>query len=1170
MSRNLPEDRLCIRTVRVQRLYDHDFHGLCLTDLVEGINIVYGPNGRGKTSLARSLHRLLWPDQSISDRPSLEGELDYRGERWSIRFDAGAPFVRREGKDATWVPPPGDHRERYYLSLHELLQADDAPFAQAIMRDAIGGLDPETAKTKLGFMIATGRATKVTQETKQALDSLLGAHHTQHELNTERNRLVSLRSRLDQARQARARLTVLEQVLTLHEAREDLEEARIALDAFPEAMEKLRGDEEEHLKKLDPTPIEHRLEQARTACEEAERELSEISLPPDGLRPDLLPELRNRLELLKDYDHERARLGREVEQARTQAAKAWNIIDGALDPEKARNLDREAIHDLGETLKNTQKWRLQQEVVRDELGKVEDAATFDASEERLLRQGIDYLRRWLRTPEATVPDAAPPGRSLIAGAAVLLAAAGVFGALWFSLWALSLLPVALVLGWVWLRQKPTNKHGLRDNPRGSLQHLYQDIGLEAPVAWTDAVVKDLLLTLEKRLETILEKKETHRRFLDLSDQDEKLNKQRETFVRRHRELAARIGIELQCSEQELFVVLTRLERWAETTEVLAGYEAAREEAERQYRACLHKINETTAALDLDPAGDHAGAAARIRRLEELFERQKEARMRKEQAEKDLQREQENLEKTRRERREIFEALALAPEDLKSLHDLIHQYEAYQETRKKVQDLQTRVRLEEQRLDNKPAFTEDVRSLTSPQVEEALAACRILVEQIDELQEKISDIEARVRQAEEGRTLEQARHASDEHLDRLEAAFETDLRATLGALLVDHLQEQTRDQVLPNVFHKARALFSRITRGRYRLEMDTSRQTFRAYDTVKEYTFELEELSSGTRVQLLLAVRIAFVEHHEQGLKLPLLMDETLANSDEVKANAIIDAVIELSKNGRQVFYFTAREDEVAKWIRRAEQEEHVSCRIISLDENTTTEDLRARTLPIPFLDHDVPPPEGRTHEAYGALLNVPPWDGHQTLGNLHLWYVVEDPEALYRLLHQGISRWGPLITLYPAPEAAPELAGGAGARAAAYVHALSAWQEGWRIGRGRPVDRDALLASGAISDIFMDQVYDLCKRKRGDGKALIRALRDGCVKRFHNNKADALEDFLLENGYIDDRATLSDAEIQARIRQAVRDMLSQNVVTLEALDTFFQRFHHDPAQAPVQPQGSMP
>ncbi|WP_456429843.1 hypothetical protein [Rhodocaloribacter sp.] len=1155
MSRNLPADRLCVRKVRVQRLYDHDFHGLSLTDLVEGINIVYGPNGRGKTSLAHSLHCLLWPDLSTSDRPSLEGEVDYRGERWSIRLEAGTPYVRREEEAATWVPPPADHRERYYLSLHELLQADDAPFARAIMRDAVGGLDPETAKAELDFRIASGRATKVTQETKQALDTLRQARRTQEHLKTERDTLVSLRAKLDRARQARARLTVLEQVLTLHEARKDLEEAKLALDVFPEAMKHVRGDERARLDNLDPTLIEHSLEQALTACEEAKRELTKIPLPTDGLRPDLLPELRNRLEQLKDHDHERARLGREVEQTRAQAAKAWSIIDGALDPDKAKNLDREAIHDLGETLKNTQKWRLKLEVVRDELRKVEDAGTFDASKERSLRQGIDYLRRWLRTPEATAPDATPPGRSLIAGAAVLLAVAGLVGALWFSPWALSLLLIALVLGWVWRRQKPANEHGLRDNPRRSLQHLYQDTGLEAPVTWTDAVVNDLLHTLEKRLETVLEKKETHRRFLDLSDQYQKLEKQREAFVRRHRELGDRIGIELRCSEQELFVVLTRLERWTETTEALAGHAAAREEADRQYRACLDKINETLAALNLEPVDDHAGAAARIHHLEALVQRQKEARTRREQAEKDLQREQENLEKTRRERREIFEALALAPEDLKSLHDLIDQYEAYQETLKKVQDLQTRVRLEERRLRKLAAFDEDALSLTSTQVEEALDTCREQVEEIDELQEKIADVEARVRQAEEGRTLEQARHAADEHLDRLEAAFETDLRATLGSVLVNHLQEQTHDQVLPNVFHKARALFSRITRGRYRLEMDASRQTFQAYDTVKEHTFELEELSSGTRVQLLLAVRIAFVEHHEQGLKLPLLMDETLANSDEVKANAIIDAVIELSKNGRQVFYFTAREDEVAKWIRRAGQEEHVSCRIISLDENTTTEDLRARTLPVPFLDHDVPPPEGRTHADYGDLLRVPPWDGYQPLGALHLWYVVEDPEALYLLLRQGISRWGPLITLYPAPEAAPELAGGAGARAAAYVHALSAWQEGWRIGRGRPVDRNVLIDSGAVSDKFLDAAAELCEKLEGDGRKLIRALRDGRIKSFRSNKADQLEDYLREMGYVDDRQPLSEAEIKLRVRQAVEDAFSKSVLTLEAVDAFFRRLH---------------
>src|SRR5690606_37194719 len=103
-------------------------------------------------------------------------------------------------------------------------------------------------------------------------------------------------------------------------------------------------------------------------------------------------------------------------------------------------------------------------------------------------------------------------------------------------------------------------------------------------------------------------------------------------------------------------------------------------------------------------------------------------------------------------------------------------------------------------------------------------------------------------------------------------------------------------------------------GRYELRLDQQDEPeFTAFDEVDRLERRLEELSSGTRVQLLLAVRVAFVEQQEQGVMLPLLLDEVLGNSDDERARAIMAAAVELAREGRQVFYFTAQADEVVRW-----------------------------------------------------------------------------------------------------------------------------------------------------------------------------------------------------------------------------------------------------------------
>jgi len=62
----------------------------------------------------------------------------------------------------------------------------------------------------------------------------------------------------------------------------------------------------------------------------------------------------------------------------------------------------------------------------------------------------------------------------------------------------------------------------------------------------------------------------------------------------------------------------------------------------------------------------------------------------------------------------------------------------------------------------------------------------------------------------------------------------------------------------------------------------------------------------------LSVRLAFVETRETNYRLPITLDETLTNSDDKRARAAIKTMTTLAAD-RQVFYFTAQQDEVGKW-----------------------------------------------------------------------------------------------------------------------------------------------------------------------------------------------------------------------------------------------------------------
>jgi hypothetical protein len=52
---------------------------------------------------------------------------------------------------------------------------------------------------------------------------------------------------------------------------------------------------------------------------------------------------------------------------------------------------------------------------------------------------------------------------------------------------------------------------------------------------------------------------------------------------------------------------------------------------------------------------------------------------------------------------------------------------------------------------------------------------------------------------------------------------------------------------------------------------------------------------------------------------PLVLDETLANRDDGRAHAIMEALLEFAADGRQVFYLTAQPGEVERFRKRVRE-----------------------------------------------------------------------------------------------------------------------------------------------------------------------------------------------------------------------------------------------------------
>ncbi len=342
-------------------------------------------------------------------------------------------------------------------------------------------------------------------------------------------------------------------------------------------------------------------------------------------------------------------------------------------------------------------------------------------------------------------------------------------------------------------------------------------------------------------------------------------------------------------------------------------------------------------------------------------------------------------------------------------------------------------------------------------------------------------------------------------------------------MVDSLRSAHHDQNDSVLYQRANELFRTITKYRFSLLIpDGTEKSFRAFDEAKRTGLGLSELSTGTRIQLLLAVRLAYIETQEQHYRLPLLADELLANSDDVRAQAIIEALVEISRAGRQVFYFTAQADEVSKWQQYLSKNPEIDYQLISL-EGAEGRALDFKDFENPVAGNDmesIPEPKNRSHREYGQFLSVPRFSLMQhPIENLHLWYLVDDVQLLYEFLRNRIIYWGQLKMLESTPPVfATENWPSNYDQFKRRAHLVSELQKLYRRGRPIPVDRSDLMKSDAVSGSFINDVSDLLEQVDGNPEQLLFSLENKAVAGFRNNKIVELREYFEREGKLSTEA----------------------------------------------------
>jgi len=929
-------------------------------------------------------------------------------------------------------------------------------------------------------------------------------------------------------------------------------------------MERLTGGEGERLDALhaEIEAYEAELAAARRSEELAARALRSSGLEHDALRRADLDEHNQRLKEMQRQASELAALEDRRDDAQAELAQARDALGARPRPDTPPRLDPATLSAVDAALDTKRSLTAELRELQHELDRLPTADDAGDPPERL-EDARDALRAWLeavRGPRWTL--ARGIGLALVIGAGGgALALAFLGGA---QVPALAALAAALLVGLPLLL-----RDGAAARARDRARERFDLGGPAGPASWDPPAVRFRLDELETAV--------AEARALCIRLE------QRADAERRHRATLARQAD----AEHELALLAERVgfdpstldagvERWLRLVDAVDRAEKKLREIDARRVPLLRKLAASTAALRTflethgeavdDPAPSVAMLEARWGALSARLTGCDDARRDLEAARATIARTERDLQRSREARRALLDGAGLGPADGEAatgehatgqhvddkaalrragreLHQRLARLGAYRERSRALHDAELRADDRRQDLAHRPDLLERADANDT----EGLRARRAELEQAaagaKEIAERIAVTRERVRRAGTARDLQRARQERQEASDALTDRLDEALYAEAGAFLLDAVETEHEQTGQPDALRRAASWFARFTRDQYTLQFDGGREgAFAAYETASGERRTLSELSTGTRAQLLLAVRVAFADQAERGrTPLPLFLDEALTTADVERFRAVGHSLGVLAREGgRQLFYLTARPEDARLWgtgpaAAAAAAERGGAPHLIDIARLRRLAGAVPSAAALAVPERSEPPaPGGRTPEAYAAALAVPAIDPWRPDAAVHLFHLLRDDlPLLHRLLRAGVERLGTLRALLPGDGADALLSERERARLEARAAAIEPFLGGWRRGRGRPVDRPALEASGAVTPTFLDRVSDLAGRVHGDAGALLEGLENGEVARFRGDAREQLREWLLDHGYLDERAALDEAGLRQRVLGAL-------------------------------------
>lgn len=1126
-----------------------------------GINVVTGPNAIGKSSLERALGYLLRGERKKDPLAlSLEAELVSDDATWRVQRNGSQVAWYRNGSAADKPALPGaDQAALYRLSVEHLLAGDehDRDLAQELRNSLRGGFDLDASRIELGTRFAQNDEKKV-RDAQQALRKAEEDYDTLE--RQEREDLPRLNREIEAAGEAQAQLQSLQLGLDLDKAINTTKSCAEQLQAYPPGMDRLRGDESGRLAKL-----EKKSEELRVRLREQERLLrdAETKLEATGFErsrpdPESLDAMDKCLQQLGQKEADRSSARKELAQAEGSLKQALEPFNGGSKPPVLNIGSLGQAESVATPLIDAKARQKELQLKLDQAGEAPDEPEINK-----LYEAGSALREWLALTAAE-SGAQPASTSRITRIAfwLIAAASGLAAVLAAIQQALSVMVAALftlgVAAWGLFHLRRRSAAG--SSVDGAKQRFMR-IGLTEPPDWTAAAVHEYLRAeIDRRHSALLLQRERAAQAGSVRTELAKVEAEIKELQARKEEAASQLGFDPEWPSVGPDIFLQHCRQ-------LLDAQNRRARAQGGLDAAARDIAEDVAAIRdfLDQWRRRATPPGQteepndINLLRASFQQLKKRVSDADEARKDMTRYQDDIRKIREDAKAngdeinaLFAGCGLDPDadsELDKRLGLLNEWKTKRDALQKAEFDEENIRT---RLETRPDIISQVEEggIAELRSEHHVAGQR--AGEHSTLIEQRAELTTRLTVAGKDHRLSQARAALDSARAALQDKREQAWLFGTTEVLLDDVEQTYQAEHVPPTLRRAQDLFKAITHRAFDLQLEKDGR-FTALDLRQNARRDLEQLSSGTRMQLLLALRLAWVEAQEQGGEtLPLFLDEALTTSDEDRFAVVANSIDRLAETeGRQIFYLSARRHECALWER-------------ATGSRPPTIDLAAVRFPKearPAQDYAVtdlpslPAPGGQNAETYASAIGVPQLDPRLEPGGAHLLYLLRDD---LNLLHQLMDNWritslGQLDSLLDSDAASTAITEtGLRDRLRQRCGVVRTWTTLWRQGRGRPVDRIALEQAGAVSDTFIDRVADLSEEVKGDAAALVQALRDGRAPRFQSGKIEELERWLADTGYTDHETILTAEERRRQTLQRVTSASNTDPIDVNQVVTWLE------------------